>query len=167
MNDKDINSALLEFEVMYDALKAVVEGIPENEIVKRKHPDKWSPQEILQHMVDSALNDTVRMMKIIAEDGSDLMPYDQEKWAGTLFYAERDRRQSLLLFGLLRSSMLEILNRIPLDAWDRKGNHPERGVMTLADVLTDANDHMKSHLAQMIAQTAAPKIKKQRSKTRP
>lgn len=40
------------------------------------------------------------------------MPTDQEAWANTLGYDHLDHEQYLLLFELLRSSMLPILNKL-------------------------------------------------------
>ncbi|MDR3665677.1 MAG: hypothetical protein P4L35_02425, partial [Ignavibacteriaceae bacterium] len=42
-------------------------------------PNRWSIKEIILHMADSEANAYVRCRKIIAENGSNVLAYDQDK----------------------------------------------------------------------------------------
>jgi hypothetical protein len=151
MSAKSIQSQLQEYAAMYDALKAVVASLPEDSLTVRTHPDKWSVQELITHIVDSELHYTTRMMAVIAEDNPKIIGFDQEKWAANLFYTDRDTKHSLLLFGLMRGILYEMLILLPAKAWKRTGDHNEKGRLTLEEFLADCNNHAKNHLAQIIA----------------
>jgi hypothetical protein len=151
MPDKSLDTQLKEYTAMYDALKAVVSSLPEDALAVRTHPEKWSIQELVTHIVDSELHYAIWMMAVIAEDNPQFTSFDQEKWAEQLFYTERDTNHSLLLFGLLRGILHDILSRLPKSSWKRTGYHEEKGTMTLKALLSDCNDHAKNHLAQIIA----------------
>lgn len=91
------------------------------------------------------------MKKVIAEDNPVLTVWDQDRWAQHLNYIEWDVKETLVLFGLLRNSMANILASLPDSAWERRGRHEERGNLTLSELLQDANRHCKHHLAQIVA----------------
>jgi hydroxyethylthiazole kinase-like sugar kinase family protein len=59
-------------------------------------------------------------------------------------------RPALLIFGLLRENMSEILEKLPDNAWNRTGIHTERGEMTLMDVVKHMVRHAETHIAQII-----------------
>jgi uncharacterized damage-inducible protein DinB len=149
--NKLLADELRDYSAMFIALKDLVEDVPEEMLTKRPQPDKWSIRELVNHVVDAELNFTVRMMRIIAEKNPVLNAYDQDQWAKNLYYNERDLKESLLLFGLLHSTMNGILGRLPQSAWTRTGKHEEKGNMKLRDILKYSNDHCKHHLAQIVA----------------
>jgi uncharacterized damage-inducible protein DinB len=149
--NKSLPNELRDYSAMFIALKDLVGEVPEELLTKRPQPDKWSIGELVHHVVDAELHFTVRMMSIIAEKNPTLSAYDQDQWAKNLYYNERDLKESLLLFGLLHSTMAGILGKLPQSAWTRTGKHQEKGNMTLRDILRYSNDHCKHHLAQIVA----------------
>ncbi len=151
MANKSIQEELKDYIAMFMALKEVIEEIPNDILMKRPEPDKWSIKEILCHLVDTELNYSVRMKKVIAEENPQLMKFDQDAWAQNLNYMEWDVKETVLLFGLSRNSMANILHNLPSAAWERTGEHEEHGTLTLHTLLEDANKHCKHHLSQMVA----------------
>ncbi len=151
MANKSIQDDLKDYIAMFVALKEVIEGVPDDILIKKPSPDKWSIKEILCHMVDTELNYSVRMKKVIAEDNPQLMKFDQDAWAQRLNYPEWDTKETILLFGLSRNSLANILQNLPADAWNRTGEHPEHGTLTLHNLLEGANQHCKHHLSQIVA----------------
>jgi len=52
-------------------------------------PDRWSIHEIIVHLADSEANSYIRCRRFIAERGSRVMGYDENRWGNSLNYHGR------------------------------------------------------------------------------
>jgi hypothetical protein len=107
---------------------------------------RWSIQQVVIHCVDSDLVSTDRLKRMIAEDNPALIGYDENKFAQNLFYHEQSAEQAVQLIDLSRKVFAEVLRRLPKQAFDRKGTHNERGVITVGGYLKSTVDHLDHHL---------------------
>lgn len=151
MAKKPLEEELKDYNAMFIALKDIVDEIPQDLLTVRPQPQTWSIKEIICHIVDTELQNNIRMKKIIAEKKPNLQGFDQTGWAKRLQYTAWNLREAILLFGILRSSMGHILENLPESAWRRSGIHDDKGSLSLRKLLEDANNHCKHHLAQIIA----------------
>jgi hypothetical protein len=151
MANKSIQDEMRDYAAMFVALKEIIDETTYDILMTRPEPAKWSMKELLCHIADTELLMTLRMKMIIAEDNPTLMKFDQEKWAEQSNYMEWDLKETLLLFGLLRSAMAGILQNLPEAAWKRTGRYEDGESKTLRDILDDSNQHCKHHLTQMVA----------------
>jgi hypothetical protein len=87
--------------------------------------------------------------KVLSEEAPLLMSFDQDTWANTLEYEKLDSDQHLLLFKLLRSGMLPILEQLPAQKWGREGIYADAGPFTLKQLLEYRVEHIQGHLAQI------------------
>lgn len=113
-------------------------------------PEKWSVREILIHLADSEVHAFVRARKMLSEPGSELMVYDQDKWASALNYAGQDIDMAMILFKTVREANYRLLITLTDQEWTRSAFHPERGKMTLEDWLLTYTSHVDKHIGQMI-----------------
>ena len=90
-----------------------------------------------------------RMRQVIAEDGPTIIAFDQDAWAARLDYTRRKPKQSLESFRRVRAENYELLKELPPEAFERAGNHTERGRITLRDILEGLAGHAESHARQM------------------
>lgn len=112
--------------------------------------DSWSIHEIIIHLADSEVNGYVRCRKLIAENGSEIAPYDQDKWANELNYHDLNAGDYLALMKWLRSNTYKLLKNTPEITWGTHAvNHPEEGNITLDDWLKSYVKHVDRHLYQM------------------
>ncbi len=118
---------------------------------KRKpSPEKWSNQEILGHLIDSAANNHQRFIRIQYEQEPAIV-YDQNKWNSLSFYNAQDMQQLINLWESYNIHLLEIIKRIPeidLQKTGRTSGEP----VTLKWLITDYVEHMEHHLKQMTSQ---------------
>jgi uncharacterized damage-inducible protein DinB len=121
---------------------------------------KWSVRQILAHLSDAEMVAAARCRRIIAENNPTLMAYDQEAWASNLDYHRRKTSQSLETFRRIRSENYDLLKELPEAAFDRTGNHSERGQLTLRQLLSDMTEHAEKHTGQLQAVRAAYKQSK-------
>jgi hypothetical protein len=110
---------------------------------------KWSIRQIIAHLADAELVCAHRMRSIIAEDGPTLIAFDQEAWTRNLDYARRKPKTSLESFRRVRAENYELLKGVPEGAYERIGNHNERGAITLRLQVELLSEHVASHARQM------------------
>jgi hypothetical protein len=112
--------------------------------------EKWCVGEILWHLTDQEANLYVRLRRAIAEPGSSVSPYDQDKWGQKLNYLSADFKEALVILQLMRRSNTILLKRLPAAVWKRTVDHPERGLLTVDSLVSMNVWHLEHHLGQML-----------------
>jgi DinB family protein len=107
---------------------------------------KWSIQQVVIHCMDSDLVSIDRMKRMIAEDNPTLIGYNENKFTENLFYHDQPAEQAVQILDLNRKLFAQVLLRLPASAWQRKGTHNERGVITAGSYLKSTVDHLDHHL---------------------
>jgi uncharacterized damage-inducible protein DinB len=138
-------------------LRRLTKSLSRKQLKTRPAPDRWSIAEILAHLTDAELVGGWRMRLILGSSGAPLQAYDQNVWAERFDYANRDPKDSLKLFRLLRESNLALLKSMPQKLWENYGMHAERGKETLAQIVRLYAGHDLNHLRQVEAITKAGK----------
>ncbi|HEX6806223.1 MAG TPA: DinB family protein [Terriglobales bacterium] len=112
-------------------------------------PGKWSPREIVTHLADCEIAHAWRYRQALAEDNPVVQPWDQEKWAK--HYAAYGAEQALRAFTALREWNLALLRVVTAEQMARPVKHPERGDLTLRELVETAAGHDVNHLRQLEA----------------
>ncbi|GAC1358248.1 MAG: hypothetical protein NVSMB44_05530 [Ktedonobacteraceae bacterium] len=152
------NAELIEsYEQSPSSIAAALEGLTEAQLLHRPGNDEWSIHEIIIHLADSEAVGYWRIRKTLAEAEPELAVYAEAVWGEKLQYRLQDRALALKLFSAQRSASAALLRLIPLEAWERVGNHTENGHMTVYDLFITYLEHGKAHLQQIkhIKQTIA------------
>jgi len=124
-------------------------------------PDgKWSVRQIVAHLADSEIVGAMRFRQLIAEPSPTLQAFDQNAWAAKLDYAKRRPSQSLETFRRIRAENYELLKDLPPETFDRRGQHSERGPVSLLDMLRGYTEHAEKHSTQLREVRAAFKQQK-------
>lgn len=123
-------------------------------------PGQWSIRQIVAHLADAEMVAGMRLRRIIAEDNPRLEAFDQDAWASNLDYARRKPSQSLEMFRRVRAENYELLKDLPEGAFERAGQHEERGRLTLKHLLQLIAEHAENHAAQLRARRAEFKAAK-------
>jgi hypothetical protein len=147
----DIASLLERFRRGPELLAVVLTGVFGEEEDFVTAPGKWSIRQIVAHLADAELVGAHRLRQVVAEDNPTLIAFDQDKWTANLDYARRKPKQSLETFRRIRGENHELLKALPEAAFDRWGNHSERGRMTLRELLEGYAGHAESHARQLQA----------------
>jgi len=135
-------------------LEKLLEAIGAESTYLAPAPGKWSPAEILCHLADCELVFAFRLRQTLAEDGPEIQPFDQEKWAGT--YPGISAEQALKTFTTVRKWNLLLISVALPAASARPVYHPERGLMTFLTLVETMAGHDLNHLEQLqrLAQAA-------------
>ena len=135
-----------EYEAGADLPAKAVAGLTRGELLARPIPGTWSVQEVVIHLVDSDLVGSDRMKRVIAEPNPTLLAYDESLWARHLGYDQADVESACEVFRLNRKMTAAILRRLPDEAFGRTGNHTERGIESLAELIEGYIEHVDHHL---------------------
>ncbi len=127
-------------------LETVVAGIPPDELRFTPGPEHWSIHENVVHVADTDLVAAARMRYVLAEPGSTLVSFDQDKWARVLDYRSQSMEGALALLRAIRASTAEMLRRAPAEAWEQVGINTEAGPQTLEWLVEHFADHVHYHL---------------------
>jgi len=116
------------------------------EAAVRPRPGAWSRKEELGHLVDSAINNYARIIRVQMEAAPVLPGYQQDAWVERQGYEDRDWRELIVLWSALNEHMLAAAARIPSAALARTCTIAGSQPMTLEFVIEDYVDHMVHHL---------------------
>lgn len=146
-NTNERNELLDNYRRVPEDIREALHGFPKEMWHWRESPERWSIHEMLLHLADSEANSYIRCRRILAEPGSLLSAYDENRWAKTLTYENRDAEEALELFTVLRRNTHRLLLTLPEDAWRRKAVHETNGETSLDDWLWIYANH--THIGQM------------------
>lgn len=124
---------------------------PENVLVSRYAPGKWTVRQILCHLADAEMVYLWRLSRAIAEPGARVEGFDQDAWAEGLNYQERSLEVCRLLFDGARMQVLYYIEGLRADLLEQTVEHSERGTLTLLQLFQTLADHTCHHLGQIKA----------------
>jgi hypothetical protein len=133
-------------------LNALLRDLPDPWLVENEGPNTWSPYDVIGHLVHGEETDWIPRAKIILEHGETCAfePFDRV----AMFEASRGKSIDELLdtFAELRANNLRELESLNLtsDMLDKRGRHPELGMVTLRQLLSTWVVHDLGHIRQVI-----------------
>lgn len=154
MLSEERRKKIISYGAAHQQLTAALERFPREMWQYRPAPERWTIHEIIVHIADSEANSYVRCRRFLAEPGSSVLGYDENKWALDLRYYEQDPADALELFKWLRHKSFTLIRDLPEAVWSNTVTHSEAGVMTMDDWLDTYEQHIPAHLAQMQANYA-------------
>jgi hypothetical protein len=110
---------------------------------------KWTPSEIIGHLVDSEWVYGYRLRLILSEDNPTILGTNQDSWVARQRHNEREPAELVETFRTLREFNLAVWRRTSPAELERTGQHNERGPESLAVMLRLLAGHDLSHLDQI------------------
>lgn len=122
---------------------------------------KWSPKEIIGHLIDSASNNHQRFVRAQFSDDLVFAGYEQEGWVRAQNYQGEDWAELVQLWKLYNQHILHLMGLIPeetrLKLRHKHNLHQiasdslsQNEPVTLDWFMRDYVDHMKKHLGQIL-----------------
>jgi uncharacterized damage-inducible protein DinB len=134
-------------------IRQSIEGLSVEELKSKVINDKWSIAEILIHLADADIIGSCRIRQAFTEHPGPLPFYKEADWAVKLNYQDQPvehLNSNLFLFELLRKTTAVIFDNCTETDWKKTGLHPERGEMTLRELLELYADHSERHIEQIL-----------------
>lgn len=132
-----------------DQFPILFSKLPDEEIHHKTTPDKWSKLEILGHLLDSAVNNLQRFIRIPLE----IMPmigYQQNEWVKASSYQTYSRKDLIETWTALNKHICIVLSNIDREDLSRTGMNRDGKIFTLEFYIKDYADHMEHHLNQIV-----------------
>lgn len=150
MTTTERNNLIESYGNAYPLLAEALEELPKEMWLWKPAPEKWSIHEVIIHITDSEANSFVRCRRFIAEPGSGVYGYDENKWAKLLNYHSQNTDDALALFKLLRKASYDLIKTVDEKTWvTATVNHSESGTMTFDQWLKTYEEHIPIHIRQM------------------
>ena len=133
-------------------LNSLLRDLPEPWPVQNEGPETWSPFDVIGHLIHGEESDWIPRARIILEHGETraFEPFDRV----AMFEASKGKSLGELLdtFAQLRAENLRGLQSMNLtsDLLDKRGRHPELGVVTLRQLLSTWVIHDLGHIRQVV-----------------
>jgi DinB superfamily len=133
-----------------DEVETLIEGRDARALARRPASEAWAPVEIIGHLRDAEEMFGQRFETILANDEPvlpDVGPSD--RWARDRQYARHDPGVALVHFRRRRGESLETLIALPPADWQRGGERPGRGRLTIDRLVALMAWHDDNHLEQL------------------
>ena len=122
-----------------------LEAFTEEQAKQTERAGQWCAKEVIGHLVDSAVNNLARIVRLQYEDSPDLPGYDQNAWVKLQSYSKRPWPEMLALWRTLNEHLGSAVRHIDKAALARKGTLAG-SVLTLGFLIEDYIAHMEHHL---------------------
>lgn len=156
-----------DFRQTISTAKSSFELISEEQSQVPREAGKWSPREILGHLIDSAANNHSRFVRAQLTEDLVFDGYEQMKWVELQRYQEEPWRDLVQLWHSYNLHILRIIEVTPEGQRNKpRARHnlhliasellKEDEPVTLDWFMRDYLDHMKKHLAQIAESIPRP-----------
>jgi hypothetical protein len=137
-----------------------LDSIPDDAASRPATPGKWSPKEVVGHLIDSACNNHARFVRATLDERLEFPGYDQEAWVSAQDYASADWRDLVSLWRDYNLHLARIVDLIPREILEApRSQHnldviawktiPRNQPATLEYFIEDYIDHLEHHLEQI------------------
>ena len=152
MSKEELQALASEYQASTEVFLAAYAKLDPADLGKVKS-DGWNPRQVIHHLADSESQSCARLKRLIAEPGSIIQGYDENKWAQnpTLGYLVLPVEASLALFKASRESSLEIIKRLQVEDLSKSVTHTESGAYDLRKWFSSYINHPKDHANQLLA----------------
>jgi hypothetical protein len=127
---------------------------------RQSAPGKWSPREVMGHLIDSASNNHRRFVMGQAQDDLEFPGYDQVVWVSIQRYRDAPWANLVTLWASFNRHLAFVIETTPDDVLERPrarhnlpviGWHPpaDGEPATLGHIIRDYIEHLRHHLAQI------------------
>ncbi len=141
---------LTQLEATPEILRALLDGITDEQTQWKPAPDRWSIAEVLEHLSHvegHGFRERVELM--VTKDNPALEPYDQNAFAAEGQYSGREAEESFAHFEEQREDNIAYVQGLPLSVASRTAAHAALGTITVAQLLNEWAFHDLGHIRQI------------------
>lgn len=142
---------IAQIERLPAELEKLVSGIGEQQLESRYREGSWTVRQLVHHLADAHTNGYIRMKLTLTEDRPTIKPWNQDEWSKLEDARTVPISTSLDIIRGVHHRWAVLMRSLPDEAWSRKLFHPERGELTLDELLELCHAHGENHLGQIRA----------------
>ena len=146
----NLQTALLQLEKHIQEVPEHFKQFSTEVLLQKPAPGKWSKQEILGHLIDSAINNLKRFTDTqYFPQPYTVIRYNQDELVVINRYQQLPLAHLLQLWSILNKQILNIISTIPADKLLYTVIIPSGDPKTLEWLAIDYVEHMEHHLKQI------------------
>ena len=104
---------------LLDRVPPALRSISDEQAASGSGPDKWSAKQELGHLLDSAIVNHYRWVRVLSEENPTLPGYDGPNWVSLHNYQQRDWADLIDTWQRLNEHMLMLAEGISASGWQR------------------------------------------------
>jgi len=142
---------------LIDSVHVKIFNFSDEELSYKPEPGKWSKNEILGHLCDSAINNLTRFINSqFTVEPYILTGYSQYEWVRMNNYNNMSIEKVVTLFTILNERIIEVVNKIPEEKLNAvciigdAGFRENSGKESLQWIIEDYIFHMEYHIKQIL-----------------
>ncbi|MEZ5015002.1 MAG: DinB family protein [Chitinophagales bacterium] len=131
-----------------------ISALPDSTLQHRPAPRKWSPKEIIGHLIDSA-HSNLRRFIVGQYDIDARIIYEQDLWVQANDYQHMDRNDLITFWRLINERIIAVLENMPADKYANTINtgKTEVSLHSLEWLAADYVKHLQHHINQIFPGT--------------
>ena len=149
MTDTERKEKINKVQNLPPLAEQAVRGLSDQQLDTPYRLNGWTVRQVIHHLADSHMNAFIRTKLILTEENPTLKTYEQEDWAKTPDASKLPVEASLNILTGLHGRWVHLLKNTKPEAWKRTAMHPEKGLITLDDILEIYARHGENHVAQI------------------
>ena len=132
-------------------LEAALAGLNDLQLNTPYGPGKWTVRQVAHHLADSHAHAYIRTKLILLEENVTVKPYDQDVWALAIDSQTLSPDVSVAILRGIHTRWGAVLDSLNETQWARRAHHPERGTISLDDILSLYSHHGENHVGQILS----------------
>jgi hypothetical protein len=149
LTPEDRRDAIARIAQTPELLAVAMVGLNPEQLDTPYRPDGWTVRQVVHHLPDSHMNGYVRFKLTLTENEPTIKPYDEALWAKLADSRDTPVAVSVALLHALHQRWVAVLRAMGPEGFALRLNHPERGVLTLDNELSEYAWHGQHHVAQI------------------
>jgi hypothetical protein len=140
---------------------AMLREMREDDAERRPAPEKWSPKEIIGHLIDSACNNHARFVRAQLEEDMIFPSYAQDAWVECQDYQRESWENLVTLWHAYNLHIVHLMRSTPEEELFRARHRhnldeigwravPREEPATLDRFMHDYVEHLKHHLLAIL-----------------
>ena len=124
--------------------------LPEVDWARRPEPEEWSLTEIFCHLRDVEMEVNLPRIHSVIESSNPFLPgQDTDPWADARQYCLQNGMQALRQFFSTRHELVELLESLDQEGWQRPARHAIFGPTRLHELVNIIASHDRLHVQQL------------------
>jgi hypothetical protein len=145
----DMSAMIDQIAAAPDAIAKIVDSMTPAQLEAPYRPGGWTGAQVVHHVADSHINAYIRTRFALVEEHFTVKPYDENVWATLVDATSANVAPSISILRGLHARWTTLLRTLTPEQFQRPLLHPERGPMTLHNLIQLYAWHGRHHAGHL------------------